>query len=201
MWWNDGNGNFAQSDQIPSSSYLIDAAIGDINGDHLLDVMLTGTNDRGGEVWLNRGGGVFAQVQRFGVFDASSVDLGDLDGDGDLDAIIAPSEADVAAVWLNDGRGRFQDAQRLGRLGPTRLGDVDGDGDLDAITANKGVDKVWLNQGNAVFAFSGQAFSRDQSTNVALGDLDGDGDLDVAVSRYEAPPALWFNTPISTTLP
>ena len=142
---------------------------------------------------MNLGDGVFTNAQTLGGLSAASVAFGDLDGDGDLDAFVAPRAGTSSAVWLNDGHGMLAPGQFLGKLGPASLGDLDGDGDLDAFSVNTGADKVWLNQGDAWFVFSGQNLGAATSTGVALGDLDGDGDLDTVTSGYNTKPILWIS--------
>ena len=139
-----------------------------------------------------------------------AVALGDLDGDGDRDAVIAriadcPRCKGFSQVWLNDGKGFFTDTgQRLavGNAWDVALGDLDADGDLDAFFSMGGFDElipafavdgdpdrfgagdeVWLNDGRARFADSGQRLGHADGRGVALGDLDGDGDLDAYVAN------------------
>ncbi len=74
------------------------------------------------------------------------------------------------------------------------LGDLDGDGDLDAFVANKGANRVWLNDGTGTFTDSGQSLGNYNSYGVALGDLDGDGDLDAFVTNsLNQPNRVWIN--------
>jgi uncharacterized repeat protein (TIGR01451 family) len=140
-WWNDGHGVLTQGTHL-GSTYTLDVALGDLDGDSDLDVYLAVGNG-GNEVWVNEGGGVFTDTgQALGTRTSRAVALGDLDGDGDLDAYVvnADNTNNQNCVWLNDG-GVFTDSgQLLGATASNRvvLGDVDGDGDLDALEANEG---------------------------------------------------------------
>lgn len=192
IWWNDGAGGFLPSTQYLGSGTSADACLGDLDGDGDLDAMVV-RPAQGGSVWTNLGSGVFTNSQTLDNVSAASVDLGDLDGDGDLDAFVASQSDASSSVWLNDGSGVLTPGQHLEPLGPGTLGDLDGDGDLDAFSVNDGADKVWLNQGDATFVFSGQNLGAMTSSGVALGDLDGDGDLDAVTSGYNAEPILWIN--------
>jgi hypothetical protein len=193
IWWNNGAGGLQPSTRSLGHGTSSDVSLGDLDGDGDLDAMVVGSLAQGSTVWTNLGGGVFTSTQTLDSLSASSVDFGDLDGDGDLDVFVAPQAGSTSAVWMNDGNGTLVPGQHLENLGRVTLGDLDGDGDLDAFSVNAGADKVWLNQGDATFVFSGQNLGMATSTNVALGDLDSDGDLDAVTSGHNTEPSLWVN--------
>jgi hypothetical protein len=217
VWLNDSRGRFSDSGQRLGRNDSHAAAIGDLDGDGDLDVLLGNTwAPPGGEVLENDGQGRFTSRQWLGEPDGlggiRAVVLGDLDGDGDVDVFMATccsggsqepeGRAEVLLpsfhrVWLNDGAGSFHDnRQRLGKLGSygAALGDLDGDGDLDAFVANSPgkPETVWLNDGLGQFADSGQRLGDLRGLATALGDLDGDGDLDALVGN-DGPDEVWLN--------
>ena len=185
LWENDGNGSFSDTGQ-EVGQYRDSRGMdyGDLDGDGLLDVILTNlyTDD---EVSLNDGNGSFNGISQPGSSSMSyDVALGDLDGDGDLDAFLAQGAADK--IWFNDGAGNFSDSgQSLGTTPSTgvALGDLDGDGDLDAVITKAGGagNEAWLNDGSGVFVNSLQSLGASEGMRVALGDLDGDACLDAFI--------------------
>jgi len=111
VWFNDGSGTFEQSEQELDGLAGDSVALGDIDGDGDLDVLLavgdwSGSDDK---LWLNDGRGHLTDSGLPLSPDFSSgVGLGDLDGDGDLDAFVAHGELGQESgggvpneVWLN----------------------------------------------------------------------------------------------------
>ncbi len=210
VWLNGGTGNFSAHTAPGANCFgagtdSSDVALGDLDGDGDLDVVVANRFGQPENVRLNNGTGQFpTAMPSFGYGDSTAVSLGDLDGDGDLDAIIANAGAEPETVWLNDGTGVFtphptpsfacEDSTDVA------LGDIDGDGDLDVVVTNifpaEGT-SVWLNDGYGGFTphpvtpFFGLG---NTSTGLALGDLDADGDLDAVISNTNGEPeTVWLN--------
>ena len=212
LYLNNSTANpFANVTGVPMTDDKNDArsiALGDVNGDELLDVV-TGNWEQPGRVYLNNGtANPFVNVIGHPIItgdgkDATrSIALGDVDGDGLLDVVIA-NEHQPNRLYLNNGTANpFANVPGLNitdDAGATRsiaLGDVDGDGDLDVIAGNsvpeteeeKGTpNRVYLNNGTAdPFAnVTGINITddNDQTFSITLGDVDNDGDLDVVAGN------------------
>ena len=161
VWINDGNGQFNDSGQALTSTYATHAALGDLDGDGDLDVMVAITFESFNTVLFNDGNGTLTDSgQALGDRDSQWIALGDLDGDGDLDAMVANTD-DPDTVWFNDGNGVFTNSgQELedSLSYSVALGDLDGDGDLDAAVSNASLDsnRIWFNDSSGTFVDSKQ---------------------------------------------
>ena len=151
-------------------------AVGDLDGDSDVDVLVGNTDDAAQEVWFNDGSGSFV-IDSQGSGHIAAVALGDLDGDGDLDAAVVdfnqPSE-----VWINQGLGTFT-LNTIG-TGTTKalgvsIGDLDGDGDLDVVLANWSnlAERLWTNDGSGSFVATTVAAGARHAAAVVLGNLSG----------------------------
>jgi hypothetical protein len=179
---NNGNATFATPVvvNVGQSLYSTSVALGDLDGDADLDMMIAGN-----WVSFNDGSGRFTGLV---ALPAGAGVPGDVDGDGDLD-LISPSR-----VLLNNGRGSFALGSTPSFAGPyaLTLGDLDGDGDLDAVTSNFGAGNtnrvsVRLNDGNGNFSGTTDIAMGVTSPCLALGDIDGDGDLDLLAPKIGNP--------------
>src|SRR4030095_7401261 len=107
VWFNDGLGNFTDTNQSLLISFPQDVAFGDVYGDGDLDAYVAnGYYGAPDMVFFNDGAGHLADSgQSVDLGTTMRVALGDLDGDGDLD-VLTPNLGGIVLA-RNDGTGHF----------------------------------------------------------------------------------------------
>jgi len=189
-------------------SYAQSVAVGDVNGDGVLDLVAANRYQQSA-VYLNNGASHFQagtvdcahpSVRCFfpNTSGTQSV-VGDVNGDGDLD-IVAGNTEDGNVVFLNDKSkpGNFYaglveclhlpvNVRCFGgseSMPKVAVGDVDGDGDLDLAFGDDDVSNiVYLNKDGKGNFELGPVFGAG-ANSVAVGDINGDGALDLVVGDY-----------------
>ncbi len=184
----NGDGSYQEQQHFAAGDRPRSVALGDLNGDGLLDLAVANSGSGDVSVLLGNGDGSFQDQRRFAASASStSIALGDLNGDGVLDLAVPD------ALLLGNGDGSFQEQQLLATGDSPRsvaLGDVDGDGVLDLAVANSGFFSdgdvsVLLGNGDGSFQDQRRFATGDVSSSVALGDVNGDGLLDLAVANWD----------------
>lgn len=192
-----------------------DLALGDVDEDGFLDLVVAASFEGGLSVYLGDGSG---KTWKESVSDglpsgedpeaddperggwANQVRLYDIDGDGHLD--ILASYYAGPRVWRGDGKGRWSAySEGLpthllgGLLAGSSVGDVNEDGRMDIAVANwingpevflQNADGTWQATPDVLPAMRGGA------QGVALGDLDRDGHLDMLVGGRQSPTGTGF---------
>jgi hypothetical protein len=184
-------GKFAAHVDYAVGAYPHSVALGDLNGDGNLDMVVVNWSVLGAgsmSVLMGKGDGSFrAAVDHTAGVDPNSVVLADLNGDGKLD-IVAANYPSVVTVWLGNGDGTFAAMAGYSTGENTQsvaVGDIDGDGKLDIVVAEPIAQAVGVLLGNGDGTFADEIRYAVKADSLALGDVNNDGRLDVVTAAYE----------------
>jgi hypothetical protein len=140
-----GNGDGTFQDVISTTNVAAgQSALGDFNGDGLLDCATDRYQPAAVEIWLGQGDGHFGRGETYSMsgYSPVAVQVGDLNGDGILDIFVAVDALGPLSIFLGKGDGTFQARQEFIALPPDgfifavgpRLGDFNGDGLPDIVS-------------------------------------------------------------------
>lgn len=194
------------------------AAFGDLDGDGLMDLVISNGNDIYEEpetVYFNLGG-TLESAPSWSSLDhdySGHLSLGDVDNDGDLDVAVANYigsqtgfTTTFSKMYLNhDGQLESEPSwvsEDLFNSFSVAFGDYDGDGDLDlafargeGYTNRPDANAVYLNQAGIVAPLpTWRSLEIDSSYDLDWADFDRDGSLDLAVCNEFNPHRVYYNT-------
>ncbi len=190
LYWNNGQGLFTRAGTGPFVSEggnSRDIAVGDIDGDGDLDILVANSPAQPNFLYVNRGGaqggveGTFESVKSspVAIDNANSrrAAFADIDGDGDLDLFVANSSDNDNFLYVNQGGTQGGNEGNFARVTNSPVvsdggvshqgcfGDIDNDGDLDLFVPNHG--GVVGGQGDVNFLYTNDGSGN--FTRVVLG--------------------------------
>jgi hypothetical protein len=196
----DTNGGFANqitfSTGYDSDPYAL--AVGDLNNDNKLDIVVAnyGTNNVG--IFLGYGNGTFAIQIIFTTGINSypySIAIDNLNSDTYLDIVVACSGTNNVGVLFGYGDGTFTIPTKYSTGNNSlplsvAIADLDNDNKLDIAVANYRTDSiiVLLGDGNGNFSVQNIPFFNSSNWNpdsIAIGDFNADNRSDIAVVTYD----------------
>lgn len=171
---------------IIGNGFLKGTAVGDYNGDGLLDLATTNNSVQPSKVYIYLGTGSFTfgppATINFPSVEVRDINTADLNHDGKLDLVVSRPDFSVVWVMLGNGNGTFGPTSVVQMYGrDLQIIDFNGDGHLD-LTAVDNITSIALGNGTGTFAtpivFVDDPLVRDG----VFSDLTGDGKLDLVVS-------------------
>src|SRR5262249_54059860 len=141
-----GDGTFAAPQNFATGTKPIAVAVGDFNGDGVLDLAVANNGSGNVSVLLGQGGGTFQAAKNFAAgCGAYAAAAGDFNQDGQLDLVVANHDSNNASVLLGNGDGTLQAKVNYATGSLPRaiaVGDFNGDGFPDFAVANQQTDNT-----------------------------------------------------------
>ncbi len=181
----DGFGGFDAPFGAPTIAQPAASALGDLDGDGVLEILFSATG--GNAVRVHYADGAPAPADVATVPAAGSLVAADLDGDERIDLAVVSATDPGIRFFRGAGDGSFTAMGTLVLDGtPTTLvaTDFDGDGRLDLAVTRAGADVVTVLHNRDGFVFAGRDVAAGRGpTGLAVLDADVDGRPDLAVTN------------------
>jgi hypothetical protein len=189
----NGDGTFRLKTDYATGGRPQSVAVGDVNGDHKLDLA---TADLGNtlSVLIGNGDGTFGASDSYPTGPGSGpamVAVADLDGDDYPELVGVDNDSSTVSVLPGSSSGTFgtRADYPTGTL-PVQVAvaDLDGDGNPDLAVTNGGSNSVSVLLGNGDRTFAAKIDHAVDNVPYAIAatDQDGDGRLDLVVSNFGA---------------
>ena len=181
---------------LATPSVVVGNAVGDIDGDGILDIAAASRESAQGHVWFGTGQGNFGPRLDLpsGGAEPQHLALGDMNGDGNLDLLIANYAGSSVTIWFRSATNPREFASSITLpidFGPQHIavGDLNGDGLNDFVTANSNGTLTLYYQNTGIPGTSLPPVSLNGGggsvlRSVVIADLNQDGRPDLVTTNF-----------------
>ncbi|CAF1186071.1 unnamed protein product [Rotaria sordida] len=180
---------------IVSDSQPRSVAVGDVNNDNQIDIVVANSGSNTIGIFLSKGNGLFEEQKIYPTGPQScpySIVISDFNNDNYLDIAVANYGINSIGIFFGHANGNSF-SQKLFSTGSSRplfitTGDFNNDNQMDIIIANYGTNNIgiFLGYGNGSFQDQITYFTGYDSIpfSLAVGNFNNDNNLDIAIANY-----------------
>ncbi|CAF1565960.1 unnamed protein product, partial [Rotaria sp. Silwood1] len=191
-----GDGSFENQMMLSAgaNSHPISIAVGDFNGDGVLDIALANNGSKHADMMLGNGKEKFAIQRSYEIgFDLPPLAMasGDFNNDERSEIVIVNGGSNHVDIFVAYNHGSFENQARYSAGSAPQsvvVGDFNNDTRLDIVVANGDSNdvSVLLGNGNGSFENQTRYLAGSFPQSVVVADFNNDTRLDIAVPNYES---------------